>query len=314
MKAIVTGAGGFIGANLVRCLLAAGHEPVAVLRPGGNTWRLGEISSHASQVSVDLRDPPAVKRVVRDLQPDVIFHLAAHGAYSWQKDFDTMLSVNVRATEALLVAAREVGASLVLAGSSSEYGYQGHAPNETERVDPNSHYAVSKVAATHLCRLAAATGGPQAVTLRLYSIYGPWEEPGRLMPTLVQRAAAGGWPPLVGPEIGRDFVWVEDACDAFIRSATTVLPDSGAVLNVASGTQTTLEALVATARRVLHVQAEPVWGSMPARSWDTSIWVGDPGLAEQLLGWKVSTSLADGLKRMASWFENHPEVISRYES
>ncbi len=314
MKAIVTGAGGFIGANLVRCLLAAGHEPVAVLRPGGNTWRLGEISSHASQVSVDLRDPPAVKRVVRDLQPDVIFHLAAHGAYSWQKDFDTMLSVNVRATEALLVAAREVGASLVLAGSSSEYGYQGHAPNETERVDPNSHYAVTKVAATHLCRLAAATGGPQAVTLRLYSIYGPWEEPGRLMPTLVQRAAAGGWPPLVGPEIGRDFVWVEDACDAFIRSATTVLPDSGAVLNVASGTQTTLEALVATARRVLHVQAEPVWGSMPARSWDTSIWVGDPGLAEQLLGWKVSTSLADGLKRMASWFENHPEVISRYES
>ena len=314
MKAIVTGAGGFIGANLVRCLLAAGHEPVAVLRPGGNTWRLGEISSHASQVSVDLRDPPAVKRVVRDLQPDVIFHLATHGAYSWQKDFDTMLSVNVRATEALLVAAREVGASLVLAGSSSEYGYQAHAPNETERVDPNSHYAVTKVAATHLCRLAAATGGPQAVTLRLYSIYGPWEEPGRLMPTLVQRAAAGGWPPLVGPEIGRDFVWVEDACDAFIRSATTVLPDSGAVLNVASGTQTTLEALVATARRVLHVQAEPVWGSMPARSWDTSIWVGDPGLAEQLLGWKVSTSLADGLKRMASWFENHPEVISRYES
>lgn len=314
MKAIVTGAGGFIGANLVRCLLAAGHEPVAVLRPGGTTWRLGEISSHASQVSVDLRDPLAVKRVVRDLQPDVIFHLAAHGAYSWQKDFDTMLSVNVRATEALLVAAREVGASLVLAGSSSEYGYQGHAPNETERVDPNSHYAVTKVAATHLCRLAAATGGPQAVTLRLYSIYGPWEEPGRLMPTLVQRAAAGGWPPLAGPEIGRDFVWVEDACDAFIRSATTVLPDSGAVLNVASGTQTTLEALVATARRVLHVQAEPAWGSMPARSWDTSIWVGDPGLAEQLLGWKVSTSLADGLKRMASWFENHPEVISRYES
>ena len=62
-----------------------------------------------------------------------------------------MLSVNLRATEALLVAARDVGASLVHAGSSSEYGYQDHAPHETERVNPNSHYAVTKVAATHLC-------------------------------------------------------------------------------------------------------------------------------------------------------------------
>jgi dolichol-phosphate mannosyltransferase len=314
MKAVVTGAGGFVGANLVRCLLAGGHEPFAVVRPGGNTWRLDEVSSGAPHVAVDLRDPAAVERVVRDLRPDVIFHLAAHGAYSWQKDFDAMLSVNVRATEALLVAAREVGASLVHAGSSSEYGYQDHAPREDEHVEPNSHYAVTKVAATHLCRLAAAGDGPQAVTLRLYSIYGPWEEPGRLMPTLVRRAVAGGWPPLVGPEIGRDFVWVEDACDALVRAGTRVLEDSGAVINIASGTQTTLEMLVATARRVLRVEAEPVWGSMPARSWDTSIWVGDPALAEQLLGWKATTTLDAGLVRMAAWFDEHPELAPRYES
>ena len=313
MKALVTGAGGFVGANLVRCLLAGGHEPVALVRPGGNTWRLAETSSEAAQVAVDLRDPAALERVVTNLRPEAIFHLAAHGAYSWQKDFDAMLAVNVRATEALLVAARQVGASLVHAGSSSEYGYQDHAPGEDERVEPNSRYAVTKVAATYLCRLAAATGGPQAVTLRLYSIYGPWEEPGRLMPTLVRCGAAGGWPPLVGRTTARDFVWVDDACDAFIRAATTELYDRGAVLNIASGTQTTLEALVEVARRVLHIQAEPVWGSMPARQWDTSTWVGDPSSAGQLLGWKSSTSVDDGLQRMAAWFDDHPEVAERYE-
>jgi nucleoside-diphosphate-sugar epimerase len=314
MKAIVTGAGGFVGANLVRYLLADGHEPHAVVRPAGNVWRLADVSGDAPQVAVDLRDPVAVERVVRDLRPDVIFHLAAHGAYSWQKDLDAMLSVNVRATEALLVAARDVGASLVHAGSSSEYGYQDHAPHENERVNPNSHYALTKVAATHLCRLAASTGDMQAVTLRLYSIYGPWEEPGRLMPTLVHRAAAGGWPPLVGPEIARDFVWVDDACDAFVRAGTTALGDRGAVINIASGIQTTLEGLVGTARRVLRVPVEPAWGSMPARSWDTSIWVGDPGLAEQLLGWKASTTLGAGLERMAAWFDEHPELAARYET
>jgi nucleoside-diphosphate-sugar epimerase len=225
-----------------------------------------------------------------------------------------MLAVNVRATEALLAAARSVGSRLVHAGSSSEYGYQDHPTREDERVEPNSHYAVTKVAATHLCRLAAATGGPQAVTLRLYSIYGPWEEPGRLMPRLVRHAAAGGWPPLVGPSTARDFVWVEDACDAFIRSATTALPDPGAVVNIASGRQTTLEALVAATRRVLHVPSEPVWGSMPARSWDTATWVGDPSGAERLLGWRPSTPLDDGLGRMAAWFDEHPELAARYET
>ena len=83
-----------------------------------------------------MRDPAAIERVVSDLRPDVIFHLAAHGAYSWQKDFDAMLSINVRATEALLVAAREVGASLVQAGSSSEYGYKDQPPMRTSASTP----------------------------------------------------------------------------------------------------------------------------------------------------------------------------------
>ena len=136
-----------------------------------------------------------------------------------------MLAVNVRATEALLEAARATGSRLVNAGTSSEYGLTGPRPRpKTECVEPNSHYAVTKVSATHLCRLAAATHAQHAVTLRLYSIYGPWEEPGRLMPTLVERAIAGGWPPLVDPETARDFVWVEDACEAFVLAASTILP------------------------------------------------------------------------------------------
>lgn len=314
MRALVTGAGGFVGANLVRCLLAAGHEPVAVVRPGGNTWRLTGVDGDVRRLAIDLRDPAAIEGAVLEQRPDAIFHLAAHGAYSWQTDLDAMLSINVRATEALLSAARQVEASLVNAGSSSEYGYRDHAPAENERVDPNSHYAVTKAAATHLCRLAAATGGQQAVTLRLYSVYGPWEEPGRLMPTLVRHSTSGRWPPLVGPGTARDFVWVDDACDAFIRAASTPLSDRGAVLNVASGTQTTLEALVATARDVFGVRAEPVWGSMQARSWDTSTWVGDPSSAAQVLGWRASTPLDEGLKRMAAWFTGHPELAARYDT
>jgi nucleoside-diphosphate-sugar epimerase len=152
------------------------------------------------------------------------------------------------------------------------------------------------------------------VTLRLYSIYGDWEEPGRLMPALVTRCLQGAWPPLVGPDTARDFVCVKDACDAFLRAATIDLKDPGAVLNIASGTQTTLRMLVDTARSVFGVAAQPEWGTMPARQWDTSTWVGDPTAVADALGWRAETSLADGLARMGSWLAKHPELQHHYRA
>ena len=313
MKALVTGAGGFVGANLVRALLTRGHEPVGAIRPGGDPWRLVELGSSVAQLEVDLGDIDALERAVIAERPDVIFHLAAHGAYSWQQDFPRMLSVNVLAVDALLRVASQCGAAVVNAGTSSEYGYQDHAAREDELVRPNSHYAVTKAAATHLCQLAASADRVRAVTLRLYSVYGPWEEPGRLMPTLVRSACAGGWPPLVGRGTARDFVWVEDACEAFLSAADAVLRgDRGFVFNIASGTQTTLESLVAVAASVFGVQLEPEWGTMAGRAWDTSVWVGDATSAAEHLGWRAQTSLEDGLARMGAWLSEHPELEVRY--
>ncbi len=314
MKALVTGAGGFVGANLVRHLLERGDEPVAVLRPRANNWRLEDITADARVELVDLTRPDDALRLVLEVRPDVIFNLAARGAYSWQTDFTEMLAVNVRATETLLEAARRVDARFVQAGSSSEYGFSDRATTELDRVEPNSHYAVTKVAATHLCRLAAEQHGQHAVTLRLYSVYGPWEEPGRLMPTLVDRALDGGYPPLVSPETARDFVWVDDVCDAFVRAAGAKLERTDPTLNVASGRQTTLRSLVATAQKVFDLQGEPEWGSMEHRTWDTSVWVGDPTVAEKTLGWRAASPLSDGLAQLADWMQEDSRRRDRYRA
>jgi UDP-glucose 4-epimerase len=312
MKALVTGAGGFVAANLVRHLLGLGHEPVAMLRPGGSSWRLDDVAADARTEFVDLTRPEDVPGLLAEIRPDVVFHLAAYGAYSWQTDFDAMLAVNVRATEALLEGARRVDSRFIQAGSSSEYGFSDRASAELDRVEPNSHYAVTKAAATHLCRLAAAQYGQHAVTLRLYSVYGPWEEPGRLMPTLVDRALDGTYPPLVAPETARDFVWIDDVCDAFVRAATTDPLDRGSVLNVASGTQTTLRSLVATAQEVFDLRGQPEWGAMPDRAWDTSVWVGDPTQAETSIGWRAVTPLSDGLTQLGAWMRSDPQRRQRY--
>jgi nucleoside-diphosphate-sugar epimerase len=202
-RALVTGSEGFLGANLVRHLIARGHEVIAILRPGGSSWRLEALASDLQMREVDLRDAGAIERLIMGAKPQWVFHLAAHGAYSWQTDLATMIQVNIAATAALLAASRaaEVQA-FVNTGSSSEYGSKAHAPSEDEWLEPNSYYAVTKAAGSHLTTLAAA-GGLAAVTLRLYSIYGPWEDPGRLIPALVREAAQGRLPPLVGPRTAR---------------------------------------------------------------------------------------------------------------
>ncbi|MGO9761768.1 MAG: NAD-dependent epimerase/dehydratase family protein [Solirubrobacteraceae bacterium] len=313
VRALVTGAEGFLGANLVRHLAGAGYEVIALSRPGGASWRLEGLAGEVQTLELDLRDTAGIERALAATRPQWVFHLAAHGAYSWQTDVQQMIGVNVAGTAALLAAASAVDVqAFINVGSSSEYGLKAHAPREDAWLEPNSHYAVTKAAGTHLTALAA-TGGLPAVTLRLYSIYGPWEDPGRLMPALVREATRGRLPPLVGPDTARDFVYVEDCCRALLLAAERGAPSCpSATLNVGSGKQTRLDELVEIARRVLGVTATPEWATMDRRGWDTNVWVSDPRAAFRHLGWKASIDLADGLTRMAAWLQARPRLWERY--
>jgi dolichol-phosphate mannosyltransferase len=313
-RALVTGAGGFVGANLVRRLLGEGVRVIAFVRPEGDPWRLDEVVRDVELVEVDLRDDAALRSAVSGSRPERVFHLAAHGAYSWQTDAERIVATNLLSTMALLDATREAH-SVVLAGSSSEYGFKDHPPSEDEPPEPNSPYAVAKVAATMWGRHVARAQDRHVVTLRLYSAYGPWEEPDRLVPQLVVRALRGELPPLVGPDTARDFVHVDDVCAAFVAAAAATDSPRGAVYNIGAGRQVTLRDLVDVARDVLGIEVEPEWGSMPGRRWDTSIWVADPRRIERELGWRATVALDDGLRTMRDWLEaGAPAIRERYRA
>jgi nucleoside-diphosphate-sugar epimerase len=292
-----------VGANLVRRLLAEGHDVTAAVRPGGATWRLEGLDVRT--LELDLRESERVDSALRRAGPEWVFHLAAHGSYSWQADSASILQSTVLATAAVVEAAARVEVeAFVNAGSSSEYGVKDHAPGEDEALEPNSVYGVGKAAATLLCRHAAEAQGLPAVTLRLYSVYGPYEDPRRFVPTLVSYALRGELPPLVEPETARDFVYVDDVVEAFLRAAER--GSRGAVYNVGSGSQTTIREAVDAARRTLGVAAEARWTSMPARSWDTSVWVAAVERARSELGWTAHMSFDEGLRRTADWLQAEP--------
>ncbi len=313
MKSLVTGAGGFVGANLVRHLAALGHDVAAVVRPGGDNWRLADMAEYVEILDLDLLDPDAIDSTLAAQRPDWVFHLAAHGAYSWQHDAELIMETNLVATVRLLAAAQAGGFdAFVHAGSSSEYGFKEHPPSETEYLEPNSHYAVMKAAATQHCRFVAQRENLHVVTLRLYSTYGPWEEPGRLMPTLAARGLEGGLPPLVSPDTPRDFVSVRDVVRAFVTAAGRSDLPRGGVFNVGSGVQTTLREAVAVAREELGIEVEPEWGTEPPRAWDARIWVSDSTLAAQALGWRAEDDLTTGFRALVDWLRKVPDLWPRY--
>jgi nucleoside-diphosphate-sugar epimerase len=312
-RVIVTGATGFVGASLARRLLRDGHDVHLIVRAEHQPWRVEGIRRDVQLHRADLSDANAVESVVDQIRPDWVFHLAASGAYADQTDLDRMIETNVRGTANLVRACLRTGfEALINAGSSSEYGYKDHPPPEDEVIEPNSHYAVTKSAATLFCQFTARREKLRLVTLRLYSVYGPWEDPTRFLPRLILKALRGEYPPLVNPEVARDFVYVEDVNNAFILAATQSDQPDGAIYNVGTGMQTSIREAVGLAQELFDVPGEPSWGSMPNRSWDTATWVADRRRIQSALGWEPRRTLREGLQEFGQWLIDQPSLHLYY--
>ena len=298
---LVLGGGGFVGANLVHRLLQTRNDVIAVVRrlPA---WRLAELDRR-HLLEVDLTSTAEMRQMIEAVRPRTIFDCLAYGAYSFETDADLIYRTNFTSLVTLtgLLKPDEL-AAFVHAGSSSEYGTNAAGPLETDLVVPNSHYAVSKVAASQFIAYAGQTLRLPIVNLRLYSVYGPLEDASRLMPNLARRGLDGTYPPFVSPDTSRDYVYVDDICDAFIRAAARLTPDIyGESFNIGTGTRTTMRDLADTARGVFNLTEPAAFGTMPGRHWDVDAWYAAPEKAARLLGWTATTPLAEGLRRTADW-------------
>ena len=297
---LVLGASGFIGANLLRLLLRHRRDVVGTSSKSA-AWRLeGLAANHV--VACDLLVEQNANALLQTIQPRTVFNCIAHGAYSFETDVGLIYRTNVDLTARLVEAMRTQGVhAYVHAGSSSEYGDDAAGPSEATALHANSHYSVSKAAASNLIHYAGKKLGFPAVNLRLYSVYGPFEDASRLVPTALLEAGNGAHASYVDPEISRDFLHVDDACEAFVLAAAHMRPEHyGESFNIGTGLKTTIGDFARQIKAQFRLAEDPCF-TMPNRKWDVARWFADPAKAEAAFGWRSRTSLAAGLAGTARW-------------
>lgn len=299
---LVLGASGFIGANLLRTLLA--HRPDAF----GTTmtypaWRLEGLPSE-QVVPVDLLVDSNLQTLLARIKPRTVFNCVAYGAYPFETDSRLIYQTNFNFTANLAARLHPLGiASYIHAGSSSEYGDRSAGPDEGDLPAPNSDYAVSKLASAHLLHYWGKRRGFPCANLRLYAVYGPLEDSSRLIPTLVAEGVRGRYPPFVHPEISRDFVYIDDVTEAFLDASLNLTPaDYGESFNIATGSKTTIAQVATLAGELFKISAPPMYSAMPDRQWDLSDWFGNPAKARDRLQWVAKTPFSEGLAHTVDWY------------
>ena len=312
MRALVTGAAGFVGSHLSERLLREGHEVVGVDAFVPNyprPWKEANLRR--------LRDQAGFRLVEADLcavdlprllaDAEVVFHQAAMPGVpsSWGDEFHVYVDHNIRATQRLLEAA--VGMRhlrrIVYASSSSVYGDAAVLPLGEDAVpQPVSPYGVTKLAAEHLCRLYAVASGVPTVSLRYFTVYGPRQRPDmafhRFAAALLQDAEIVVYS---DGEQTRDFTFVDDAVEANLRAAARPV-EPGAVFNVGGGARISLRAALrlledAAGRKARVVHREAQRGDMRHT-------VADTRRVEAALDFHPAVPVAEGLRREVAWMED----------
>jgi len=298
MRFLVTGGAGFLGATLANRLAAGGHEV-----------RVIDDLSAGDQARLDPRvlftrgsvlDRPKMWTLLQDV--DCVYHLAARVQVSesilYPREYN---EVNVGGTVSVMEAMRDAGVRrVVFTSSGAVYGEQARQPvREDLSPNPQSPYAVSKLAAEYYVRTIGVLWGIETVVLRVFNAYGPSQNlpPSHppVVPRFLQQALRGGSLVVFGGGAQtRDFVYVDDVVDALVAAA--IAPDvDRRIINVGSGEETSINELVRLVAEVVGKEVEVLYS--PAESGGVSRLCADISLARRLLGYEPKVDLREGLRR-----------------
>lgn len=299
---VITGGSGFVGANLAH-ILHTQYDVHVITREQSNLWRLVGIQDALTIHPVGLHDVQRLHNLFQRIRPDYILHTATYGAYPTQQDTDEMLNININGVLHLFEALSDIAYSrCIIFGSSSEYGKKDKPMKESDMLDPNNMYAVTKATQTHLARYYAQVHNKPIAIFRLFNVYGPMEEKGRLVRNVIEAALRHEVIKLATGKEARDFIYVEDIAAACIKAFSGAMKP-GEIVNIGTGVQTTIYELARTVIRLTDSTSSIQCGAYAGRPWDAYHWKASMKKTKDILSWKSTTTLAAGLRKTITWYK-----------
>ena len=255
----------------------------------------------------EITDQASIKTAVEGSRPDMVYHLAST-AFNASLPAEMHLQVIVLGTFRLLEVLREFsGVRVVFTGSAAEYG-SGDALREDHPLAPTTLLGACKASASIMIQAYSRLHELPAVILRLFTPYGPWEHPRRIVPHTVLSAMDGQNVPMTKGAQQRDFVYIDDVVDALLLAADRDL-QPGSIFNIGSGVGTPVREIV---HRLLKKMGDPVKalvGAVPSRSDEILEMSADISLARRSLGWEPKVSLDEGLRKSIAWVTENRELL-----
>jgi UDP-glucose 4-epimerase len=306
MRAVVTGAAGFIGSHLCRRLVAEGDDVVGLDDLSeGSLENLKDVPE-VTFIQGDLRDIQTVRNAARGAE--VIFHQGAIRSVPRSLEVPVLTTqVNVIGTLHALMAAQGEGARLVYASSSSLYGKADRYPvSEDSEVRPQSPYAASKLGGEFYCRAWWRGLGLPTISLRYFNAYGPGQDPASeyaaVIPRFITACLNGQRPTIYGDgEQSRDFTYIDDVVSANLLAARAGEDAFGKAVNVGGGaTPTSVNRLLALIAELTGAPAHPIYE--PERVGDIRMSQADVSLARRFISYEPRVSIEEGLRRTVEWF------------
>ena len=239
--------------------------------------------------------------VLNGRECETIFHLAAYGVNPGQTDTSNMLMSNTILMNTMVALAQKCNAALITVGSNCEYevSRHGRALDENCPLQNANPYGASKAAGWLTASASARAWSVPYAHLRLFNVFGPGERADRLLPSLAAGLSEGRRIPLCDGGQIRDFIHIDDVCNAFIATAQSVRKiGPPQVFNICTGWAHSLRTFVETACDILGGEPHLLgFGDLDRRRGEPPVLIGDPARAESVLGFRARTNLKAGLAR-----------------
>jgi nucleoside-diphosphate-sugar epimerase len=300
-KVLVTGASGFIGSQLCRRLRCTDAQIHAVSRTRSCT-----VDDNMRWWQCDLSEAACVRRLLKEIKPDIIFHLAGEVAGSRGLEYVVpAFRNNLLSTVNLLVTLSEIGCRrFILAGSLEE------PDRSSSDITPCSPYAAAKFASSAYARMFHNLYRFPAVVARIFMVYGPAQRDLRkLIPYVIFSSLHGESPRLSSGARLVDWIYVGDVVEALLLMGKAPGIE-GLTIDVGSGDLVSIRTVVELLVNMSNSGVSPAFGALPERPME-QIRAADSAKSASILRWKPQVSLRDGLQATLAWYTEHFSDIQK---